>query len=194
MEKNLLLKSISKMLSEKETTHISKLLSLVLRHNPSQLGISLDDEGWTDVGILLSKIQKKGIEIDLDILSYIVETNNKKRFAFNEDLTKIRASQGHSVEVNLQYESVVPPEILFHGTATRFIESIKETGLEKQSRLHVHLSSNEETALKVGQRHGKPVILQVKALEMSKKGFVFHLSENNVWLTDNVPKEFIMFP
>jgi putative RNA 2'-phosphotransferase len=182
------------MLSEKETTHISKLLSLVLRHNPSHLGISLDEEGWTDVDILLHKIQEKRIEIDFDMLLYIVESNNKKRFAFNEDLTKIRASQGHSVEVNLQYESVVPPKILFHGTATRFIESIKETGLEKQSRLHVHLSSNEETALKVGQRHGKPVILQVKALEMSKKGFVFHLSENNVWLTDHVPIEFIMFP
>jgi putative RNA 2'-phosphotransferase len=182
------------MLSEKETTQISKLLSLVLRHNPSHLGISLDDEGWTDVDILLSKIQKKRIEINFEMLSYIVETNNKKRFAFNDDLTKIRANQGHSVEVNLQYESVIPPEILFHGTASRFIKSIRETGLSKQSRLHVHLSSNEETALKVGQRHGKPIILQIKALEMSKKGFVFYLSVNNVWLTDNVPVEFIEFP
>lgn len=182
------------MFSEKEINSISKLLSLVLRHEPAHLGIELDEEGWTNVDILLDKIQKKGVKMDFETLSHIVETNNKKRFAFNEDLTKIRANQGHSIDVNLNYESVTPPEILFHGTASRFLESIQEMGIVKQLRLHVHLSSNEETALKVGQRHGKPVILQVKALEMSNNGSVFYLSENNVWLTDNVPTNYIIFP
>lgn len=182
------------MLSEKEINNTSKLLSLVLRHEPSYLGIELDEEGWTDIDFLINKIQQKGTKIDFESLSNIVETNNKKRFAFNEDLTKIRANQGHSVEVNLNYESIIPPEILFHGTASRFSDSIKETGLIKQSRLHVHLSSNEETANKVGQRHGKPIILKIKAFEMAENGFVFHLSENNVWLTDNIPTDYIIFP
>ena len=182
------------MLSEKEINNTSKLLSLALRHEPSHLGIDLDEEGWTNIDILINKIREKGTEIDFESLSNIVETNNKKRFAFNEDLTKIRANQGHSVEVNLNYESIIPPEILFHGTASRFLESIKETGLIKQSRLHVHLSTNEETANKVGQRHGKPIILKIKAFEMAENGFIFHLSENNVWLTDNIPTDYIIFP
>ena len=190
----LAVKNIYEMLSEKEINNTSKLLSLVLRHEPSYLGIELDEEGWTDIDFLINKIQQKGTKIDFESLSNIVETNNKKRFAFNEDLTKIRANQGHSVEVNLNYESIIPPEILFHGTASRFSDSIKETGLIKQSRLHVHLSSNEETANKVGQRHGKPIILKIKAFEMAENGFVFHLSENNVWLTDNIPTDYIIFP
>jgi putative RNA 2'-phosphotransferase len=182
------------MLSEKERNNISKFLSLVLRHKPDELGIKLDIEGWTNVDILLSTMQEKGINIDFESLSYLVDTNNKSRFAFSEDLTKIRANQGHSVEVNLNYEPTIPPEILFHGTASRFLESIKEIGLNKQSRLHVHLSSNEETALKVGQRHGKPIILKIKAIEMYNNGFIFYLSENNVWLTNDIPLKYIIFP
>jgi putative RNA 2'-phosphotransferase len=182
------------MLSEKERNNISKFLSLVLRHKPDELGIKLDIEGWTNVDILLSTMQEKGINIDFESLSYLVDTNNKRRFAFSEDLTKIRANQGHSVEVNLNYEPTIPPEILFHGTASRFLESIKEIGLNKQSRLHVHLSSNEETALKVGQRHGKPIILKIKAIEMYNNGFIFYLSENNVWLTNDIPLKYIIFP
>lgn len=181
------------MISEKQITNISKLLSLVLRHEPSHIGISLDEQGWTDVSLLISKIQEKGIEFNFEILQYIVESNNKKRFALNYDSTKIRANQGHSIEVNLDFKATTPPDILFHGTATKFIESIQKEGLLKQNRLHVHLSSDENTALKVGQRHGKPILLQVKAVEMMQTGHEFYLSDNNVWLTDNVPLKYIIF-
>ncbi|MES2518146.1 MAG: RNA 2'-phosphotransferase [Bacteroidota bacterium] len=181
------------MISEKQITNISKLLSLVLRHEPSHIGISLDEQGWTDVDFLISKIQEKGIEINFKTLEYIVESNSKKRFAFNSDSTKIRANQGHSMEVNLAFKATSPPDILFHGTASKFIESIQKEGLLKQSRLHVHLSTDENTALKVGQRHGKPIILKVKALEMMQAGQEFYLSENNVWLTDSVPLKYIIF-
>ena len=181
------------MISEKQITNISKLLSLVLRHEPSHIGISLDEQGWTDVSLLISKIQEKGIEFNFEILQYIVESNNKKRFALNYDSTKIRANQGHSIEVNLDFKATTPPDILFHGTASKFIESIQKEGLLKQNRLHVHLSSDENTALKVGQRHGKPIILQVKALEMMQTGHEFYLSDNNVWLTDSVPLKYIIF-
>jgi putative RNA 2'-phosphotransferase len=175
------------MISESETNRISKFLSLVLRHQPETIGISLDENGWTDVPTLLSKMASKGSRITHDQLRYIVETNNKKRFAFNTDESQVRASQGHSVEVDLGYVQKQPPHFLYHGTATRFLDVILADGLKK-----IHLSSDEQTARSVGSRHGKPVVLVVKAEEMAANGHVFYQSENGVWLTDHVPAAYIV--
>lgn len=179
------------MVSEKQLTHISKFLSLVLRHQPETIGIQLDQNGWTDVNELIEKANYNGIKFDRETLNHIVATNPKKRFAFNESLDKIRASQGHSIEIELGYTSQKPPEILFHGTAEIFVQSILSTGLEKRSRQHVHLSSDIETANKVGQRHGKPFIFNVLAEQMYNDNFQFYISDNGVWLTDNVPTKYL---
>lgn len=180
------------MINEKELTQISKFLSLVLRHQPETIGIQLDQSGWTDIEELLNKSNNYGIKLDREILDHIVATNSKKRFALNETLDKIRASQGHSVEIELGYINQKPPKILFHGTGEKSVQSILNAGLEKRSRQHVHLSSDVETALKVGQRHGKPYVLKVLAEEMYNDNFQFFISDNAVWLTDNVPPKYIM--
>jgi putative RNA 2'-phosphotransferase len=177
----------------KNIIHLSKFLSLVLRHQPEELGISLDEQGWTDVDTLLEAMQTKGFKIDLDLLKQVVAENNKKRFAFNEDCTKIRANQGHSVEVELGYTPTTPPEMLYHGTAEQHVEGIKKEGIQKRSRHHVHLSVDSETATKVGQRHGKLVLLSIKAGEMNRAGHLFYISDNGVWLTDEVPSNFIVW-
>jgi putative RNA 2'-phosphotransferase len=169
----------------------SKFLSLVLRHKPAQIGLLLDENGWASTDELIEKVNAKGNSLDIDLLNEIVETNDKKRFAFNEDKTKIRASQGHSIEIDLNIQPILPPDVLYHGTATRFVESIMQQGLQKQQRQHVHLSEKLETATAVGARHGKPVILIVGAKQMHEDGFLFYKSENNVWLTDNVEVEYI---
>ncbi len=179
------------MISEKQITQISKFLSLVLRHQPETINIQLDQNGWTDVDELIEKANNYGVRFDRELLNHIVETNSKKRFAFNETLDKLRASQGHSVEIELGYINKQPPEILFHGTSEKSIQSILETGLEKQSRQHVHLSSDIETAIKVGQRHGKPYVFKVLAEQMYKDNFEFFISENDVWLTDYVPIKYL---
>jgi putative RNA 2'-phosphotransferase len=179
------------MISEKQITHISKFLSLVLRHQPETIGIKLDQNGWTDVDTLLKKSNSYGIKIDNETLRHIVETNSKKRFAFNDTRDKIRASQGHSVEIELGYRNQKPPEILFHGTGEKFVPSIIETGLDKRSRQHVHLSSDLDTAIKVGRRHGKPFVFKVLAEEMYYDNFQFFISNNGVWLTDNVPTKYL---
>lgn len=179
------------MFSEKQLTHISKFLSLVLRHLPETISIQLDQNGWTDVNELIEKANNYGIKFDRETLNHIVETNSKKRFAFNETFDKIRASQGHSVDIELGYSNQKPPTILFHGTADKFVQSILDTGLEKRNRQHVHLSSDLETALKVGQRHGKPFIFKVLAEQMYNDNFQFYISENGVWLTDNVPTKYL---
>jgi len=170
---------------------ISKFLSLVLRHQPETIGIQLDKNGWTDVNELIEKTKNYGIKFNRETLNHIVATNSKKRFAFNDTLDKIRASQGHSVEIELGYTNQKPPEILFHGTAEKFVQSILDTGLEKRNRQHVHLSSDLETAIKVGQRHGKPFIFNVLAEQMYNDNFQFYISENGVWLTDNVPTKYL---
>ena len=180
------------MTSESEANRVSKLLSLFLRHQPETLGIALDENGWTDVATLLIKLKNKGYQISFDQLHHIVETNNKKRFAFNADESQIRASQGHSVEVDLGYIEKQPPQFLYHGTATRFLELILAEGLKKMSRHQIHLSSDEQTARSVGSRHGKPVVLVIKAEEMAADGHVFYQSENGVWLTDQVPAIYIV--
>ncbi len=171
--------------------NISKFLSLVLRHQPETIGIQLDNNGWTDVNELIEKANNYGIKFDRETLNHIVATNSKKRFAFNDTLDKIRASQGHSVEIELGYTTQKPPEILFHGTAEKFVQSILDTGLEKRNRQHVHLSSDLETAIKVGQRHGKPFIFNVLAEQMYNDNFQFYISDNGVWLTDNVPTKYL---
>lgn len=172
---------------------ISKFLSLVLRHQPEIIGLNLDENGWAETQTLLEKLAKNNRKIDLQTLEEVVVSNDKKRFAFNADKTKIRASQGHSIHINLGYVPLEPPEILFHGTATQFLDSIKKQGLLKGNRHHVHLSKDVETARSVGSRHGKVVVLKVKALEMYQGGFEFFVSENQVWLTDFVPVEYLEF-
>jgi putative RNA 2'-phosphotransferase len=178
---------------EKQLKHISKFLSLVLRHEPEQIGLTLDEEGWADVAELIEKMSKKGAHLDFETLQMVVDTNDKKRFAFNEDKTRIRASQGHTVEIDLNLPPQVPPTILYHGTAISNLPVIKEKGLVRMERQHLHLSAEQGTAKNVGGRHGKPVVLTIQALAMHKKGYVFYLSANGVWLTDHVPAEFIEF-
>ncbi|GAB2564702.1 RNA 2'-phosphotransferase [Spirosoma areae] len=180
------------MLSDSDAQRVSKFMSLVLRHKPETIGITLDENGWTDVDVLLTKLQTKGHRINRDQLRHLVETNNKKRFAFSSDETQIRASQGHSVEVDLGYTEKQPPQFLYHGTATRFLDVILTDGLKNMDRHHVHLSADEQTARNVGSRHGKPVVLTVKAEEMAAGSFVFYQSENGVWLTNFVPVAYIV--
>ncbi len=179
------------MISEKQQTRISKFLSLVLRHKPETIGIELDQNGWIDINQLIEKSNKYGIQFDRETLNHIVATNSKKRFAFNDKFDKIRASQGHSIEIELGYTNQKPPKILFHGTSEKSVQSILGNGLKKQNRQHVHLSSNIETANKVGQRHGKPHIFKVFAEQMFNDNFKFFISENGVWLTDNVPEKYL---
>jgi len=169
----------------------SKFLSLVLRHKPQTIGIDLDKNGWVDIDILIQKMSDFGKNLTREELYFIVENNSKKRFAINEVDNKIRANQGHSLNIDLGFEAIQPPEILYHGTAQRFLASIFENGLEKRNRHHVHMSANKVTATSVGQRHGKPIISEVKALEMFKDSFQFFLSENGVWLTDKVPSKYL---
>ncbi|RYG51909.1 MAG: RNA 2'-phosphotransferase [Chitinophagaceae bacterium] len=179
------------MISEKQNTKFSKFLSLVLRHQPELIGIDLDENGWTDIEMLLSKSKAHGVEMTAEILKHIVATNSKKRFAIDKDLNKIRANQGHSIDVDLGYSPKTPPAILFHGTSERSVASILAAGIEKRERHQVHLSADSDTAVSVGMRHGKPVVLKVLAGKMHESGFNFFLSENGVWLTDYVPAEFI---
>ncbi|MCI4667694.1 MAG: RNA 2'-phosphotransferase [Bacteroidia bacterium] len=181
-------------MNQKKIIQRSKFLSLVLRHKPEKIGIQLDENGWVKVNHLLKALSEKKQPLSIEELEEVVEKNNKKRFAFNEDKSLIRASQGHSVDIKLGYEAIAPPETLFHGTATRFLESIREKGLIKGNRHHVHLSAELDTASKVGARHGKLVVLKVRSADMAKEGFEFYRSENGVWLTDHVPVEFLIFP
>lgn len=166
-------------------------MSLVLRHQPEAIGLQLDEHGWASVDELIQKINESGTKADLETIRLAVDTNDKKRFSFNEDQSMIRANQGHSIEVELNLKTAIPPDILYHGTATRFLESILKEGLTKQQRQHVHLSWQLETAKAVGARHGKPAILNIDAKAMQQDGFVFYLSDNNVWLVDAVPVQYI---
>jgi len=176
----------------KQHVKLSKFLSLVLRHQPEKIDIQLDEQGWVEVEVLLQAAHQHGTDICRETLRQIVEQNDKQRFALSEDGLKIRANQGHSIEVNLALSPQQPPDILYHGTAEKFIDSIRQQGLQKRQRQHVHLSADEKTAYKVGIRHGKPVILQIKSAAMYQQGYVFYCSENGVWLTDHVPVEYIV--
>lgn len=179
------------MLSEKETTRRSKLLSLVLRHNPGRIGIHLDAQGWVSVAELLTQLAKHQQPLTLAELEYIIDTNAKQRFKFSDDRRRIRASQGHSVEVELGYAPVAPPELLYHGTAVQHQENIVREGLRKMSRHHVHLSADLATARTVGQRHGRLVLFEVAAGALHRAGHAFYQADNGVWLTDEVPPEYL---
>lgn len=170
---------------------LSVFISLVLRHKPEAAGICLDEHGWADVDELLKGINDTGRTIDMDILEEIVRTDNKQRYSFNEDKTLIRANQGHSIPVDVELEEKKPPQYLFHGTAERFLDAIMTEGLKPMSRLYVHLSKDKETAVKVGKRHGKPVVLKIRAEEMYNDGSKFYLSANGVWLTKAVDRKYI---
>jgi putative RNA 2'-phosphotransferase len=176
---------------EKQLVKWSKFLSLVLRHKPEVIGVTLDAQGWTDVARLLQKARAAGVPLTRDDLNNIVETNSKKRFSFNDNFDKIRASQGHSVRVDLGLEAQQPPEFLYHGTAQRHVADILENGLLKQARHHVHLSADVQTALQVGKRHGKPHVFQIMAGKMYREGFLFYISANGVWLTGQVPPQYL---
>lgn len=177
-----------------DVVSVSKFLSLILRHAPDKIGLTLDPNGWADVEELLRLMALNGKKVSRDVLEQVVAENDKKRFAFSEDGLRIRASQGHSIEIELDLPPAIPPDTLYHGTATRFIDSIRAEGLKPGSRQHVHLSKDIATATKVGQRHGKPVVLIVRANDMLAAGHTFYLSANEVWLTSHVPTEFIDFP
>lgn len=173
------------------TVKLSKFLSLVLRHKPDKIGLSLDENGWAEVSELIECSENCGTQLSHELIGYIVENNNKKRFELSEDGKRIRASQGHSIPVDLNLNSIEPPELLYHGTVGRFLSSIYKNGITKQSRNHVHLSVDRRTAINVGGRRGEPIILEIKAREMFDNGHKFYLSKNGVWLTDIVPPEFI---
>ncbi|MCQ9634399.1 RNA 2'-phosphotransferase [Chryseobacterium sp. WG23] len=178
-------------MNEIEKKKISKFLSLILRHQPESIGLQLDENGWAHIDELREKSAKRRIYFTHEELDEVVETNNKKRFAFNEDKTMIRASQGHSIDIDLALETRQPPDFLYHGTAEGNISSILDKGIEKRSRQHVHLSADKETATKVGMRHGKPVILTIRTGKMHEEGLFFYLSANGVWLTDFVEAKYI---
>lgn len=178
-------------MDSKRIVRVSKYLSLHLRHQPEQLGLELEPGGWVGVETLLDACQRHNFSLTREELNEVVEKNDKKRFSFDDSATRIRANQGHSVEVDLQLEPAVPPDVLYHGTATSALASVQEKGLEKMARHHVHLSKTPEEARKVGARHGKPVVLSVAAEAMYKAGILFFVSANGVWLTDEVPPEYL---
>ncbi|MDQ0651382.1 RNA 2'-phosphotransferase [Pseudomonas cedrina] len=170
----------------------SKFLSYVLRHEPQAIGLQLDNEGWADIESLVAGAAKAGRALDISLIQAVVSSIDKKRFSISDDGLRIRAVQGHSTpSVSLQHIEREPPEFLYHGTATRFLESIRQQGLIAGSRHHVHLSQDIPTAIAVGQRHGKPVVLKIEALRMYQKDFKFFQAENGVWLTNHVPIGFI---
>ena len=175
----------------KKLVDISKFLSFVLRHNPQAIGITLDAEGWVPVDELLAAAARDGQSISREQLEEVVATNDKKRFAFSFDRSLIRANQGHSVEVDLGLAAVEPPELLYHGTVDRFLDSIRAKGLVRGNRQHVHMSADRETAARVGQRRGRPVVLVVESGRMHRAGHRFYRSENGVWLTEAVPIEYL---
>jgi putative RNA 2'-phosphotransferase len=171
---------------------ISKFLSMVLRHSPEAIHLTLDKNGWANINELIGNANTyKRKALDIDIIKNIVATNDKQRFCISDDGKKIRANQGHSINVDLELACEIPPDILYHGTAYRFLGSIMKDGLKPMARQHVHLSLSEDKAVSVGIRHGRPVVLCINAKGMHEKGYKFYLSKNKVWLTDKVPVEFI---
>ena len=179
------------MIEKKRATSISKYLSLVLRHDPAAAGVTLDAEGWVGVDDLLAGAARHGFSFTRAELEEVVQTNEKQRFAFSVDSQRIRASQGHSISVDLGLTPETPPEVLYHGTVDRFLSSIRERGLEKRSRQHVHLSPDVDTATRVGSRRGTAIILKIDAAGMHSAGFHFFCSANGVWLTEHVPPRYI---
>jgi len=181
-------------MNRKQRTRLSKRLSYVLRHRPDSVGLELDAGGWVAVEELLAALGRGGRGVSRAELEEVVRTNEKQRFALSEDGLRIRASQGHSVDVELGLEPVEPPELLYHGTVERFLDSIRREGIARGNRHHVHLSPDVETAEKVGGRRGRPVILVVEARRMHAAGLRFFVSANGVWLTEHVPAAYVRLP
>ena len=178
------------MRQSKNDIKLGRFLCLVLRHHPEEAGITLDEHGWADVGALLRGVCATGREIDREMLERIVREDNKQRYSFNEDHTKIRANQGHSIPVDVELRKVQPPQYLYHGTAARFLPAIRTDGIRKMNRQYVHLSPDYQTAVAVGRRHGSPVVvLRIDAGAMAQNGMAFFRSENGVWLCEYVPPE-----
>lgn len=170
---------------------ISKFLSYHLRHRPDLLELELAPGGWLAVDLLIEAAKKRDFPFTLTELQQLVEENDKQRFSFNETGNLMRANQGHSVTIDLQLKPVIPPAILYHGTYSKVVALIEKQGLKKMSRHHVHLSLDIDTAKRVGARRGYPVVFQVNTKAMSQTGYTFYCSENNVWLTESVPVEYI---
>ena len=171
---------------------LSKFISLILRHKPEIINLKLDSKGYVYTDLLINNINENSdYEIDFEILKQIVDTDDKQRYSFNEDYTKIRANQGHSINVDVGLEGKQPPDILYHGTSSNYISSIIKNGINSKSRMYVHLSKDIKTAISVGKRHGKPVVLKINTKRMYKDGIKFYLSKNNVWLTKYVPSKYI---
>lgn len=169
---------------------VSKFISLLLRHHPEVLHLNMDEHGWVSVNDLVEGINQ-GLSFTLEDLQTIVATDQKQRYSFNEDGSKIRANQGHSIDVDVELEATCPPDMLYHGSATRFQASIQQQGLLPQNRLYVHLSNDVATAKDVGKRHGKVIVYAVDAKQMAQDGYVFYLSKNKVWLTKVVPTKYL---
>lgn len=174
-----------------QISKISKYMSYILRHKPEDAGITLDEHGWADVGKLVSAVGKKFPGFDVMLLMCIVGSDEKQRYSLNENGSKIRANQGHSIRVDLELEAVTPPDILYHGTTLKYVESIRQSGLKPKSRQYVHLSKDMNTAFEVGKRHGKPYVYMIDTHKMWEDGHEFFLSENGVWLTKEVPAKYL---
>jgi putative RNA 2'-phosphotransferase len=173
---------------------VGRFLSYVLRHRPDGIGLQLDENGWADVDELIGRAKGACPEISREMLDEVVRVDEKQRFALSEDRKRIRANQGHSIPIDLGLDPTEPPEFLYHGTATRHLAGIRKDGLRCMERQYVHLSLDVKTATEVGQRHGEPIILKVKARELWNEGQRFYLSPNGVWLTDDIPAEFVEVP
>ncbi|MFI9567680.1 RNA 2'-phosphotransferase [Streptomyces rishiriensis] len=178
--------------AERRTVKVSKYLSKHLRHQPERIGLTLDGAGWVEIDELIAACAAHGFRFTRDELDHVVAANDKKRFAVEG--TRIRASQGHSIEVDLGLPPAPPPPYLYHGTVGRYLEAIRVEGLRTMNRHDVHLSADRETATRVGARRGRPVVLSVDAGAMHRDGHVFHISANGVWLTKAVPPQYLRFP
>lgn len=179
-------------MDKERQTKISKALSYWLRHRPEKIGITIGNDGWTDVKELIEKA-KTELLFDFNELKEVVQNCDKQRFSFSEDFCSIKCNQGHSIDVKIKFKEIVAPPLLYHGTVQQFIESIKKKGLIPGKRHHVHLSKDVETATKVGERRGKPIILKIDAKKMQDDGLRFFISDNGVYLADSVPKKYIIF-
>lgn len=173
---------------------VSRFLSLVLRHKPETIGLTLDKAGWVDVVTLIEKLEQHGRTVTRDEIEVMVATNDKKRFVLSEDRERIKAAQGHSLDVELELKQQIPPDVLYHGTVEAALPFIRKDGLSRMQRHHVHLSKDQETAIKVGSRRGEPIVLRIEAKRMHEVGHQFFISENGVWLTTHVPARYIVFP
>lgn len=178
------------MLNAEELKKLSKAMSYWLRHKPEDIGLNISKDGWVDTQELINKGQKK-MMFNFNDVKQVVQQNDKQRFAMSGDFLKIRANQGHSIEVKIEFQEIIPPVFLYHGTPKKYVDQIFKEGLKKMNRTHVHLSPDIETAAKVGSRRGDFVILKIEAMRMRADGYKIYISENGVYLTDSVPVEYI---